>query len=149
MIRMAIKYHGSWQQIRKRLERQEDPGDIPLQPAITISDEDYPSALLQLKYPPFVLFWQGNKELLKQKKVAIVGSRKACEYGLQVTEKLSETIGKRYVIVSGMARGIDAAAHWHARKSIGVLGNGLDIHYPFCNDALYKHMKENQLLITE
>ena len=149
LIKLAIKHNGSWHRIKKALEKQEDPGDISLQQAITIVDEDYPSALLRLKYPPFVLFWQGNKELLKGRMVAMVGSRKACDYGIEVTEKLAEITGRKYVIVSGMAKGIDAVAHWNARKTIGVLGNGLDIHYPFCNDSLYKYMKEKQLLITE
>ena len=149
LVRLAIKYHGSYHQIKKALKKQEDPGYIPLQQALTIVDEDYPSVLLQLKYPPFVLFWQGNKELLRQKMVAIVGSRNSCDYGIEATRRIARLIGEKYVIVSGMAKGIDAIAHCNSRKTVGVLGNGLDIHYPFCNDALYKYMKEYQLLITE
>lgn len=149
LIRLAIRYGGDYFQIREAVKRQEDPEEIPLQQAITITDEDYPGELLELKYPPFVLFWQGNKELLKRRKVAIVGSREACEYGLKMTALVARKLSNKYVIVSGMARGIDAAAHWNSSESIGVLGNGLDVFYPRCNDKLYKRMRKYGLLITE
>ena len=55
LIRLTIRYGGDYFQIREALKRQEDPKEIPLQQAITITDEDYPGELLELKYPPFVL----------------------------------------------------------------------------------------------
>ncbi|MBE6125955.1 MAG: DNA-protecting protein DprA [Erysipelotrichaceae bacterium] len=149
LIRLAIRYDGDYFKIREALKRQEDPEEIPLQQAITITDEDYPRELLELKYPPFVLFWQGNMELLKKRKIAIVGSREACEYGLKMTAAIAKKLSGRYVIVSGMARGIDGTAHWNCAESIGVLGNGLDVFYPRCNDKLYKRMGQHGLLITE
>ena len=95
LIRLAIRYGGDYFQIREALKRQEDPEEIPLQQAITITDEDYPGELLELKYPPFVLFWQGNKELLKRRKVAIVGSREACEYGLKMTALVARKLSNK------------------------------------------------------
>ena len=149
LIRLAIMYNGDYFRIKEALKRQQDPEQVPLQQAITITDEDYPAELLELKYPPFVLFWQGNKELLKRRKVTIVGSREACDYGLKMTARIAKKLSEKYVIVSGMAKGIDAAAHWNGCESIGVLGNGLDVFYPRCNDKLYKRMGKYGLLITE
>ena len=149
LIRLAIRYNGDYFKIKEALKKQEDPKGIPLQQAITITDEDYPAELLELKYPPFVLFWQGDSKLLKKRKITVVGSREACEYGIKMTGRIARALNDRYVIVSGMARGIDAAAHWNAHKSIGVLGNGLDVHYPKDNDRLYQRMKQYGLLITE
>lgn len=149
LIRYAIKYKGSYPAIRKAVREHEYVSDIPLQKAITILDEDYPAGLLQLKYPPYVLFYCGNKELLKEESIAVVGSRDACNYGINATQMLVRKLSSSYVIVSGMAKGIDAVAHWNASRSIGVLGNGLDISYPACNSDLYRHIKETGLLISE
>lgn len=149
LIRYAIKYKGSYSAVRKAVREHEYVDDIPLQKAITIVDEDYPSQLLQLKYPPYVLFYDGCRELLKEESIAVVGSRQACNYGINVTRMLVKRISSSYVIVSGMARGIDGVAHWNASRSIGVLGNGLDISYPACNRELYRHMRKKGLLISE
>ena len=149
LIRLAIKYNGNYFKIRKALSRQEIPENCDLQPALTIVDEDYPRSLLELKYPPFVLFYSGNKKLLEERKIAVVGSRKAGSYGIAATEYLVKRIKNRYVIISGMAKGIDAVAHLNAEKTIGVLGNGLDVTYPKENSVLYQKMKETQLLISE
>ena len=149
LIRYAIKYRGSYSAISKAVREQEYIDDIPLQNAITIMDRDYPERLLQLKYPPYVLFYYGDRELLKRESVAVVGSRQACNYGIAVTRRLVQKVSSSYVIVSGMAKGIDAEAHWNAVRSIGVLGNGLDVCYPECNRDLYQHMKKTGLLISE
>ncbi|MBR2746027.1 MAG: DNA-processing protein DprA [Erysipelotrichaceae bacterium] len=102
LIRYAIKYKGSYAAVRKAVREHEYISDIPLQKAITILDEDYPAGLLQLKYPPYVLFYCGNKELLNQESIAVVGSREACNYGINVTEMLVRRLSGTYVIVSGM-----------------------------------------------
>ena len=150
LIRLAIMNHGNYWALRKAVESgaQGDPG-IRIPKAITILDEDYPARLLELQYPPYVLFYTGNKELLKKPAAAVVGSRKVCEYGARATEDIVRQIADAYVIVSGMAKGIDAIAHWNGKESIGVLGNGLNIDYPIENRELYEYMRNKQLLISE
>ncbi len=149
LIRYAIKYQGDYSKIKKAIHEKEEIERLPLQQALTMLDEDYPKCLLDLKYPPFVLFYKGDLELLKEKKVAVVGSRLFCSYGKQVTERIVFALNSEYTIVSGMAKGIDGIAHSCAKKSIGVLGNGIDIAYPKENGELYKYMMEHQLLISE
>ena len=150
LIRLAIKYGGSHSRIRKALNaRETSEDDIPLQKAVTILDEDYPQSLLTLKKPPYVLFYEGNKELLQRRIVAVVGSRCSTMYGENCTRAIVQTLNREFVIVSGMARGIDAVAHLSAEHTIGVLGNGLDITYPAANGKLYERMKDSQLLISE
>ena len=97
------------------------------------SDEEYPSGLATISDPPLGLFVRGN--LLQTTTVAVVGSRKATPYGLQVARLLGEELGREgLVMVSGMARGVDAAAHRGALDAGGptwaVWGTGPDRVYP-------------------
>jgi len=150
LIRLAAACGGDYAKLRQALYRQQEvKEDGPVADAVTILDDDYPAALRQLHQPPLVLFYQGNRHLLSQPKAAVVGSRLADAYGLDMTVKVVSQLRGRYVIVSGMARGIDAIAHRTAAASIGVLGCGLDICYPAENAALYGFMRRHQLLITE
>lgn len=150
LIRLAIYYQGNLSMIKKALINQlEIDEHIPLQPAITILDQDYPKELFALKQPPYVLFYQGNIQLLKEDKIAIVGSRNCTEYGKQLTKQIVERLNVRYTLVSGLAKGIDAYVHINAKKSIAVLGNGINIDYPYCNKELYEHMRKHQLLLSE
>lgn len=102
---------------------------------ITVEEEGYPDNLSKIFDPPQVLYTRGN--IIKEDKnaVAIVGSRRASHYGLKMAESLAYELACRGIaIVSGMARGIDAAAHRGALKAggrtIAVLGCGVDIVYP-------------------
>ena len=149
LIRLAVKYQGDYFKVREAFKKQESGDGYPLQQAITIFDQCYPKQLLQLQYPPLVLFYKGNIELLKEDKMAVVGSRKAFRYGIEMTKDIVNKIKDDYVIVSGMAKGIDGVAHKCASKTIGVLGNGLDVIYPKENYDLYQYMGKNQLLISE
>ncbi|MBQ1826436.1 MAG: DNA-processing protein DprA [Erysipelotrichaceae bacterium] len=150
LIRLAIKHEGDYFRIRKALERKEETdGGIPLQQALTILDEEYPKKLLELKYPPYVLFYEGDIRLLKEKMISIVGSRESCSYGEWITREIIKSLRYDYAIVSGMAKGIDTIAHSSSRKTIGILGNGLDVIYPKVNEQLYGYMKKYQLLLSE
>ncbi len=150
LIRLAIRHEGRFFKIRKALEEQEEISDeIPLQDAITVFDEDYPPELLELKYPPYVLFYRGDPQLLKGRKVAVVGSRDCSEYGELCTRSIVRALRNDFTVVSGMARGIDSVAHKNALRTIGVLGNGVDVVYPEGNRKLYERMAEEQLLISE
>lgn len=146
----AKKYDGDYYKIRKALQQDEAYEVMNCnEKFITICDKAYPACFLQLKYPPFILFYEGNIELLKEPLLSIVGGRLYIKEAKEMTILLTKELSKRYTIVSGMAKGIDALAHMHASKTIGVLGNGLDIVYPKENEKLYAYMKQYQLLITE
>ncbi|MFZ5625642.1 MAG: DNA-processing protein DprA [Gemmatimonadota bacterium] len=122
--------------------------------ALIPGDEAWPAALADIPDPPAVLFALGRVELVRRPAVAIVGSRSHSAYGGEVTELLAEASAKAgIVVVSGMARGLDAVAHGAALDaggaSIGVLGNGLGIIYPAANRRLYERMVDTGLLLTE
>ena len=149
LISLAIKYEGDFYKIRKALQEEEKLNILTDQQAVTIVDEDYPRELLQLKQPPYVLFYRGNAELLKSRKIAVVGSRKAVKQGISATANLIKRIRNDLTIVSGMAWGIDRIAHMTAMTTIGVLGHGLDVIYPPANRDLYNYMEQHQLLLSE
>ena len=121
-------------------------------------DEDYPLLLKNLHDAPPVLYAKGKTELLNaQPAVAVVGSRNASLNARKLTEKIAfDLTEKNVLIISGMARGIDAAAHNGALEArsghgstIAVLGTGIDKIYPPENSNLY-HLIENQgLLLSE
>ncbi|MBR4261382.1 MAG: DNA-processing protein DprA [Clostridia bacterium] len=122
---------------------------------INVYDEEYPEKLKSIYDKPLVLYAEGNIELLKEKSIAIVGSRECSKYGMNVSEKLSYNLAKENIcIISGLAKGIDRYAHIGALraggKTIAVLGNGLDTIYPYENKDLYELiLKNNGLIITE
>lgn len=110
---------------------------------INIEDERYPNKLRNIYDPPKKLYVLGNGEILKNKGIAIVGSRKATDYGRKVTLKIStELVNKEINIISGLAIGIDSYAHMGAviasgkGKTIAVLGSGIDVIYPHQNIEL-------------
>lgn len=122
---------------------------------ITIEDDDYPNSLKNIEDCPIFLYTLGNKKLLKQKSIAIVGSRTASEYGKNMSQAFSYLLAKRNItIVSGLACGIDSFAHEGALmaqgKTIAVFGTGIDLVYPKENKELVKRIIENDgLIISE
>ncbi|HZK18744.1 MAG TPA: DNA-processing protein DprA, partial [Clostridia bacterium] len=107
---------------------------------VTIKDKNYPEDLKHIPDPPPALFVRGNIEI-NGYAIAIVGSRKATPYGLMVAETLSRDLAKAgLIIVSGLARGVDTAAHRGTLsvngKTIAVLGCGLNVAYPRENRRL-------------
>ena len=117
-------------------------------------DPGFPDALLTVDPAPTHLFVAGRRELLDRPAVAIVGSRDHTRYGAEVCEALAGgAAAAGIVVVSGMARGLDAVAHHAALAaaggSIGVLGCGLGVVYPESNRRLYSLMAKDGLLITE
>ncbi len=133
-----------------RMEEYMNKNDIKY---ITILDENYPTNLKKIYDPPVLLFYKGNIELLKYKKIAVVGSRTATNYGMNTAFRISKELSKKYVIISGLARGIDSAAHngsiYANGKTIAVVGNGLDTIYPKENTNLFKSILKNGLIISE
>ena len=112
---------------------------------ITYMDDEYPEKLKRIFNPPLVLYIMGNIELLKKDSIGIVGSRKCTSYGKNIALSFSNILSKKYVIVSGMAYGIDSFAHKGSLKNgtIAVLGSGIDKPYPASNRNLYKEILEN------
>jgi DNA processing protein len=117
-------------------------------------DIEFPAALRMIPDPPPVLFAQGNLALLERPAVAIVGSREHSAYGQSVARGIAAlSAGGGIVVVSGMARGLDAVAHTAALDAggttIGVLGNGIGVIYPAANRTLYERVAAGGLLLTE
>jgi len=121
--------------------------------ALLPADPDYPVQLVDIRDPPAVLHAWGDVSLLARPAVAIVGSRNHTSYGAEAVRLLAGAVARRAVVVSGMARGIDALAHTAALDaggaSVGVLGNGFGVIYPAANGALYRRMIRHGCLVTE
>lgn len=131
---------------------------------ISIMDKEYPQILKEIYDPPISLYIKGNKDILNEKAIAIVGCRDATEYGKQVAQYFSYNLVKNNInIVSGLARGIDNYAHIgciyanmklnnkiNIGKTIAVVGNGLDIIYPKENVCTWKKILETEgVIISE
>lgn len=121
---------------------------------LCLGDPDYPVNLANIPDPPVALFVRGRIEPRDLVSIAIVGSRAASPMGMAFTEKLSMDLAQYGVtIVSGLAVGIDSAAHRGALKGNGrtlaVLGCGLDIEYPQVNSGLRKDIAASGALMTE
>jgi DNA processing protein len=123
--------------------------------AVTRRDPRYPFLLKQSPQPPWVLYCIGRPELLSdQPTVAFVGTRLATAYGLRVAEDLAAACADRgLTVVSGMAKGIDGAAHrgavGRAGGTVAVLASPADVPYPAENRALYRRIAETGLIVSE
>jgi len=117
-------------------------------------DEDYPEQLREMADPPILLYGKGRRELLGGNGLAIVGSRTATAQGEANAEAFAQALSEAGIsIVSGLALGIDAAAHRGGLKgkgsTIAVVGTGLDRVYPARNKALAHEIAQNGLLLSE
>lgn len=115
----------------------------------SMEDEAYPERLRHIANPPFVLYGKGQPFFAEEKTVAIVGARQCSEYGYAVAKELGSVLASHgVVIVSGMAKGIDAGGQWGAVKSGGrtyaVLGCGADVCYPSSSRNLYRAILEQE-----
>jgi DNA processing protein len=113
----------------------------------------FPAQLDEIPDPPPVLYCWGDTSLLTRPAVAFVGSRDHTAYGAEAARILATAVAQRAVVISGMARGIDAISHTAALdaggRSIGVLGNGFGVIYPAANRPLYERMIAHGCLVTE
>jgi len=118
-------------------------------------EPDYPALLKEIYDPPVLLYCRGDVAALSTHCVAMVGARTPSPYGTQVTERLSEELSARgLTIVSGLARGIDSAAHRGALKpsggkTVAVLGCGIEVDYPKENKKLRTQIESNGCIVTE
>ena len=116
--------------------------------------ENYPRALLDLQIPPSELYAIGDAGVLTGPRVSIVGTRDSTAYGERITRTLTRTLVRAGVtVISGMARGIDGAAHRTALeeggKTVAVLGTGIDVPYPVGHRQLHRAIAERGLVVSE
>jgi DNA processing protein len=122
--------------------------------AITLGEPGYPQALREIFDPPILLYARGRVDLLQSLMMGVVGTRRPTPYGLAVSERLSADLAHAgLTIVSGMARGIDSAAHKGALAAgggtVAVLGCGADVVYPSENRKLAAEIAAKGLILSE
>ena len=121
---------------------------------INWTEPEYPQNLLQIYDPPVLFYLRGDSQILNMPSLSIVGTRRPTMYGTQMAERLGRDLAARgIVILSGMARGIDALGHHGALaangRAIGVLGTGIDVCYPKENKKLYEKVLERGAILSE
>ncbi|MBL4601120.1 MAG: DNA-protecting protein DprA [Emcibacteraceae bacterium] len=134
--------------VNKELDQLDKAGGT----LIVLGDQLYPDALAATEDAPPIMMALGHTHLLEQSCFAIVGARNASAVGLKIATSFSRKLGEAvFIISSGMARGIDAAAYQGAMASgtIAVLAGGADVIYPRENTEIYHKIKETGLIITE
>lgn len=120
----------------------------------TVISNDYPQKLKHLNKPPFVIFYEGNLNLINKSTIGVIGSRENSEYGERICKKIvKDLVDNEYVIISGLAKGIDIISHNGAiennGKTIAVLGNGINYYYPRNNKNVQENIKTNGLILSE
>lgn len=126
----------------------------PTDKFMTLLDADYPSALAEIYQPPVLLFYRGRRELLTQRKLAIVGARMCTTYSQHcLRQLLPELVQANLVTVSGLACGVDTLVHQETLiaggQTIAVIGNGLNISYPRTNQLLQARLGQEGLVLSE
>jgi DNA processing protein len=121
---------------------------------LTLHDPLYPPLLAKIHDPPPYLYYKGAPSIQDGRCLALVGSREGTDYGIRMTERLAWSLSKNgLTIVSGMARGIDAAAHqgtlMAGGRTVAVLGSGLDVIYPPENEKIFDQIVERGLVCSE
>lgn len=163
LLYLSIKYQGCWDDIFAAIKNKEAITHQDIINAknsiscnyITLLDEKYPKQLKNIFKPPFVLFYYGDINLISNMNynLAIVGSRDCKENNAILTAKIILELKNKYVIVSGLAKGIDSIAHKSSidnnGKTVAVLGCGIDYVYPKNNRQIYENLKKDHLLISE
>ncbi|HVN84522.1 MAG TPA: DNA-processing protein DprA [Candidatus Binatia bacterium] len=149
-VAAAIRGFNDWARVERQLAQAKGAGAR----VVTWADADYPDNLRQIHDPPPFLFVRGAFDPTDRVAVAIVGSRSASTYGLQVTREISEGLARAGVtVVSGLARGIDAEAHRATLqmrgRTLAVLGSGIDVVYPSEHHALFMAIAEHGAVVSE
>jgi DNA processing protein len=121
---------------------------------VLLGEADYPALLLQTADPPLLLFTEGRRDLLQARSVAIVGSRQATPGGRETAREFAGALsGAGWTVVSGLAEGIDGAAHEGALdrpgSTVAVVGTGLDLVYPPQHSGLARRIAEQGVVISE
>ena len=140
--------------VGKAVERALDWASAPSHTVLTLDDPGYPRLLLEIGDPPPLIYCRGRVSLLNAPALAIVGSRNATAQGMRDAERFARAFSDAgLAIVSGLALGIDAAAHRGgldgSASTIAVLGTGIDVVYPERNRALAEEIAGRGLLVSE
>lgn len=165
LLYISLMFNGDWDKIYNFIKTKqplniEDAKSVVKNfkgDYVTLIDNNYPSSLKNSRKPPFVLFYKGNYNLLLEDESRIlscIGSRKASTYGKDITSKIIKNLPNDIIIVSGLAKGIDGIAHKAAidsnKKTIAVLGCGVNYVYPLENKDLYDEiLKHEGLILSE
>jgi len=137
---------------REKIHHELKAGKAAGAELILWGDPFYPASLIEIPDPPVALWAKGDAAILRHPAVAMVGARNASSIGLRMARRLGTELGSEgIVVVSGLARGTDAAAHDGALKTgtIGVVAGGVDVIYPAENQALQVSIAKNGLIISE
>lgn len=145
-----LKTHDNAAQVDQALAWADEPGNTIL----TLADASYPQALLQIPDPPSLIYVKGHIELLNAPALAIVGARNATPQGEENARAFAHSLAEAGLsIISGMALGVDAAAHRGALKArastIAVVGTGADRIYPARNAGLARQIAESGVILSE
>jgi DNA processing protein len=145
-----ITAHRDWDTLRARFEKSFPDGAC----LVVVTDSDYPSRLKNIPDPPPFLYYRGILNIFDHPALAIVGSRRPTDYGIRMASRLAgELASAGVLIVSGLAHGIDGAAHQAALDSGGqtaaVFGCGLDIIYPPGHRGLAEKIAQSGCLLSE
>ncbi len=121
---------------------------------VTLVDEDYPVVLREIDDPPMVLYVRGEQPIEPARAIAIVGTRRGTRYGKMIAGRFASQLAmKGFIIVSGLAVGIDAAAHQGALDvggfTVAVMGCGIDYPYPKRNQPIYERIVETGVALSE
>ena len=153
-----LSEHGSAQNALTALPKMARSAGIkgyeicPAEALVCFGTSDYPAALAQMKDPPPALWAVGNVNLLKHPLVALVGARNASSLGTRMARALAHDLGAMgYVVVSGLARGVDTAAHEASLASgtVAVLAGGVDVIYPAENTRLAGAIQDKGVMLSE
>lgn len=162
LLYFSMKYHGDFDSIYSAIMNKEECDYKKAQEYekelnckyTTVISKDYPSKLKCLNKPPFVIYYEGDLSLLSNKTIGVIGSRDNSEYGEKICKEIvKELVDNKYVIISGLARGIDVISHQEALinngKTIAILGNGINYCYPRNNKDVQEVIKNKGLIISE
>jgi DNA processing protein len=146
----AIASFNGWGAVQDEVGRAVDAGVT----IVSLEDAAYPARLREIYDAPPILYLKGSLTDRDERSVAVVGSRNSSRYGLICAETIARGLAARGItVVSGMARGIDSAAHLGALRqkgrTIAVLGSGIDVIYPSENRPLFAEIVENGAVISE
>jgi DNA processing protein len=149
-VAQSIASGTTFEEAAAQQQRMLDIGTV----LVPIGDPRYPLPLREIFDPPILLFARGRVELLQKLSLGVVGTRRPTPYGLAVAERISGDLAHAgLTIVSGMARGIDTAAHKGALArdgdTLAVLGCGVDVVYPSENKKLAAEMVSHGLIVSE
>lgn len=162
LLYFSLKYNGDFDKIYSAVKNKEQINDELKKDLFkklksnytTIISKDYPQALKKIMYPPFVLFYYGNLDLVNTKCISLAGSTDPSDYGIEITGKIVEELSKEnFTTIAGLGIGIEKIVHKNSiytkGNSIAVLGCGIDYCYPKQNINLYREMKTNHLILSE